>query len=70
MSKIWNGIVDFFLGWGWFVAIIMVIGFVVFKAIEQSNYNEQYCFDHQMVIVHGDFGTKCVKIEALVNING
>ena len=53
-----------------FYFTLVVIGCVAFLAygVSVDNDNTRYCFDHGMVKVHSDLGTKCVKFENLVSI--
>jgi uncharacterized membrane protein YccF (DUF307 family) len=74
MNKIWwilAGFREFFTAVGWWMIPLFGLLFFVGTVAGHSAKETQYCFDRQMVKVHyyGN-GHKCVKIEALVNING
>ena len=68
MSKIWNGLCEF-LGNTWWVFLLISFAFFIGALLNLDHKQNQYCFDHQMVMVHTPAGHKCVKYEALVNIN-
>lgn len=64
MREFWD---NFFAG-GWLILLGAVfVGFMIY-GIHSDNVRSEYCFDRQMIKVSTNFGTKCVKVDNLLNI--
>lgn len=71
MKKFLKDVADRVFSFGTFMIIMVVVfGYLIGATLDQSKKQTQACFNHQMVKVNTDAGAKCVKVEALVNING
>jgi len=64
MREFWD---NFFAG-GWLVLVAFVLLGFMFYGIHSDNVKSEYCFERQMVKVATDFGSKCVKVDNLVNV--